>query len=133
MTICKQVSMALGVALRGGAGVMSDELFQTLLRELFQGHADNLRGLLQPLAAQQRKVRVFENLQRWVRFTGGDQGVARLMREVRQRHPEWSDALAPGLGLAMRRDGFFSRSLDGFNAAVILAGLEYISLLRVVD
>ncbi|MCO5762095.1 MAG: hypothetical protein NHG36_11370, partial [Chromatiaceae bacterium] len=35
---------------------MSDERFQSLLRELFQGHADHLRGLLQPLTAQQRKA-----------------------------------------------------------------------------
>lgn len=231
---------------------MSDDLFQVLLRELFQGHANKLRGLLQPLAAQQRKAlfdrfdelfevlnracryeqnarpvkladlyqairedpvaflrdrattlaapgalnnpqifqqrsydslmefygrlqllrvglagkggvssafkstsahpvrpqgfllsagrvlmdrpepwipeilaRVFENLQRWARFSGGDQGVARLMREARQQHPEWADALAPWLGVAMRRDGFFSRSLAGFDAAMILAGLEY--------
>ena len=231
---------------------MSDERFQTLLRELFQGHADKLRGVLQPLTAQQRKAlfeefgelfkmlnracryeqdarpaklsqlyeairddpvaflrdqattlaapgalnnlrvfeqrsydslmgfysrlqllqaglagkggvsgafkftsqhpvrtqgfilnagrilmdrpepwvpevlaRVFENLHRWLRFAGGDQGVARLMREARQQHPEWADTLAPWLGMAMRHDGFFTRSLFGFDAAMILAGLEY--------
>lgn len=231
---------------------MSDDWFQILLRELFQGHANKLRGLLQPLAVQQRKAlfeqfdelfevlnracryeqnarpakladlyqairedpvaflrdrattlaapgalnnpqvlqqrsydslmefygrlqllrvglagkggvssafkstsahpvrprgfllnagrilmdrpepwipevlaRLFENLQRWARFGGGDQGVARLMWEARQQRPEWADALAPWLGVAMRRDGFFSRSLAGFDAAMILAGLEY--------
>ena len=75
-------------------------------------------------------ARVFENLQRWARFAGGDQGVARLMLEARQQHPEWADTLAPWLGMAMRHDGFFTRSLltrslDGFDAAMILAGLEY--------
>ncbi len=231
---------------------MSDELFQSLLRELFQGHADKLRGLLQPLAAPQRKAlfeefgellkvlqracryqpeaksvklaqlyhailedpaaflrdqattlaapgmlnnpqilqqrsydslmefysrlqllqaglagkggvagafksssqhpvrtqgfilragrilldrpepwvretlaRVFENLQRWARFSGGDHGAARLMLAARQQHPEWADTLAPWLGMAMRWDGFFTRSLAGFDAAMILAGLEY--------
>ncbi|MCK7470315.1 MAG: hypothetical protein MZU95_05545 [Desulfomicrobium escambiense] len=230
---------------------MSDERFQSLLRELFQGHADHLRRLLQPLTAQQRALfeqfdelfkvlrracryeqdarpaklsqlyeairddpvaflrdqattlaapgalnnprvfeqrsydslmefysrlqllqaglagksgapsafkftsqhpvrtqgfilnagrilmdrpepwvpevlaRVFENLHRWLRFAGGDQGVARLMREARQQHPEWADTLAPWLGMAMRHDGFFTRSLFGFDAAMILAGLEY--------
>ncbi len=70
-------------------------------------------------------ARVFENLHRWLRFGGGNQGVARLMLEVRQQHPEWADTLAPWLGMAMRRDGFFNRSLGGFDAAMILAGLEY--------
>ncbi len=70
-------------------------------------------------------ARIFENLPRWMRFAGGDQGVARLMQEARQQHPEWADTLAPWLGAAMRRDGFFNRSLDGFDAAMILAGLEY--------
>ena len=41
----------------------SDELFQTLLRELFQGQEQALRGLLQPLTAQQRKA-LFEAVQR---------------------------------------------------------------------
>ena len=66
-----------------------------------------------------------QNLHRWARFAGGDQGVARLMSEARQQHPEWADTLAPWLGAAMRRDGFFTRSLHGFDAAMILAGLEY--------
>jgi hypothetical protein len=70
-------------------------------------------------------ARVFENLQRWMGLAGGDQGAARLMLEARQQHPEWADTLAPWLGMAMRRDGFFNRSLDGFDAAMILAGLEY--------
>ena len=70
-------------------------------------------------------ARVFENLHRWVRFAGGNQGVARLMLEVRQQHPEWADTLAPWLGMAMRHDGFFTRSLHGFDAPMILAGLEY--------
>lgn len=70
-------------------------------------------------------ARVFENLHRWLRFGGGNQGVARLMLEARQQHPEWADALAPWLGMAMRHDGFFTRSLHGFDAAMILAGLEY--------
>ena len=70
-------------------------------------------------------ARMFENLHRWARFAGGDQGVARLMSEARQQHPEWADTLAPWLGAAMRRDGFFTRSLHGFDAAMILAGLEY--------
>jgi hypothetical protein len=70
-------------------------------------------------------ARMFENLHRWARFAGGDQGVARLMSEARQQHPEWADTLAPWLGAAMRRDGFFTRSLRGFDAAMILAGLEY--------
>ena len=34
----------------------SDELFQPLLRELFQGRAQALRSLLQPLTARQRKA-----------------------------------------------------------------------------
>lgn len=70
-------------------------------------------------------ARVFENLHRWLRFGGGNQGAARLMLEVRQQHPEWADKLAPWLGMAMRHDGFFTRSLHGFDAAMILAGLEY--------
>ncbi|MEI2781866.1 MAG: hypothetical protein V9H25_11675 [Candidatus Competibacter sp.] len=35
---------------------MSDELFQTLLRELFEGDDDRLRDVLRPLTAEQRKV-----------------------------------------------------------------------------
>jgi hypothetical protein len=70
-------------------------------------------------------ARIFDNLPRWMRFAGGDQGVARLMLEIRQQHPEWADTLAPWLGAAMRRDGFLSRSLAGCDAAMILAGLEY--------
>lgn len=70
-------------------------------------------------------TRVFENMLSRARFTGGDQGVARLMLEARQQHPEWVDALAPWLGMAMRRDGFFSHALEGFDSAMILAGLDY--------
>ncbi|MEI2781867.1 MAG: DUF6493 family protein [Candidatus Competibacter sp.] len=70
-------------------------------------------------------ARVFERVLSRARFTGGDQGVARLMLEARQQHPEWRDALAPWLGMAMRRDGFFSHALKGFDSAMILAGLDY--------
>jgi hypothetical protein len=70
-------------------------------------------------------ARVFEQVLSRARFTGGDQGVARLMLEARQQHPEWADALAPWLGMAMRRDGFFSHALEGFDSAMILAGLDY--------
>lgn len=70
-------------------------------------------------------VRVFEQVLSRARFTGGDQGVARLMLEARQQHPEWADTLASHLGMAMRRDGFFSHALDGFDSAMILAGLDY--------
>ncbi len=70
-------------------------------------------------------ARVFERVLSRARFTGGDQGVARLMLEARQQHPEWRDALAPWLGMAMRRDGFFSHALEGFDSALILAGLDY--------
>lgn len=70
-------------------------------------------------------ARVFEQVLSRARFTGGDQGVARLMLEARQQHPEWTDALAPWLGMAMRRDGFFSHALKGFDSAMILAGLDY--------
>jgi hypothetical protein len=70
-------------------------------------------------------ARVFERVLSRARFTGGDQGVARLMLEARQQHPEWRDALAPWLGMAMRRDGFFSHALNGFDSAMILAGLDY--------
>ncbi|MBL8250396.1 MAG: hypothetical protein JNK31_01870 [Candidatus Competibacter sp.] len=70
-------------------------------------------------------VRVFEQVLKRMRFTGGDQGVARLMLEARQRHPEWADALTPSMGMAMRRDGFFSHQLQGFDSEMILAGLEY--------
>ncbi|MDS4071192.1 MAG: DUF6493 family protein [Candidatus Competibacter sp.] len=70
-------------------------------------------------------ARVFEQVLSRARFTGGDRGVARLMLEARQQHPEWEDALAPWLGMAMRRDGFFSHALKGFDSAMILAGLDY--------
>ncbi len=70
-------------------------------------------------------ARVFEQVLSRARFTGGDQGVARLMLEARQQHPEWADALAPYIGMAMRRDGFFSHALKGFDSAMILAGLDY--------
>ncbi|MDG4598228.1 MAG: hypothetical protein P9F75_21475 [Candidatus Contendobacter sp.] len=70
-------------------------------------------------------ARVFEQVLSRARFTGGDQGVARLMLEARQQHPEWADTLVPWLGMAMRRDGFFSHALKGFDSAMILAGLDY--------
>ncbi|HRD67159.1 MAG TPA: hypothetical protein PKY50_13520 [Candidatus Competibacter sp.] len=70
-------------------------------------------------------ARAFEHLQNRARFTGGDQGVARLMLEARQQRPEWADMLAPYIGMAMRRDGFFSHALEGFDSAMILAGLDY--------
>lgn len=35
---------------------MSDALFQTLLRELFEGDDDRLRDVLRPLTAEQRKA-----------------------------------------------------------------------------
>lgn len=70
-------------------------------------------------------VQVFTDLERRTRFAGADLGVAPLLREARQRHPDWADALAPHLGPAMRRDGFFRRTLDGYDADMILAGLEY--------
>lgn len=70
-------------------------------------------------------ARVFERVLSRARFTGGDQGVARLMLEARQQRPEWADALVPWLGMAMRRDGFFSHALEGFDSAMILAGLDY--------
>ena len=69
-------------------------------------------------------ARVFEHSLRRTRFAGGDQGVARLMLEARQRHPEWAETLAPYLGVAMRRDGFFSHALKDFDAAMIVAGLD---------
>ncbi|HCK81804.1 MAG TPA: DUF6493 family protein [Candidatus Competibacter sp.] len=68
---------------------------------------------------------VFEQVLSRARFTGGDQGVARLMLEARQQHPDWGETLAPYVGMAMRRDGFFSHALKGFDSAMILAGLEY--------
>ncbi|MCB1778937.1 MAG: hypothetical protein KDJ34_02370 [Candidatus Competibacteraceae bacterium] len=68
---------------------------------------------------------VFAGLENRTRFTGADLGVARLLQEARQRHPDWAEALAPHLGRAMRRDGFFSRTLNGYDAGMILAGLEY--------
>jgi len=70
-------------------------------------------------------VQVFTDLERRTRFAGADLGVAPLLREARQRYPDWADALAPYLGPAMRRDGFFRRTLDGYDADMILAGLEY--------
>lgn len=70
-------------------------------------------------------ARVFEQVLGRARFTGGDQGVARLMLEARQQHPEWADALTPYIGMAMRRDGFFSHALKGFDSAMILAGLDH--------
>jgi len=68
---------------------------------------------------------IFTDLERRTRFAGADLGVAPLLREARQRHPDWADALAPYLGPAMRHDGFFRRTLDGYDADMILAGLEY--------
>ena len=68
---------------------------------------------------------IFTDLERRTRFAGADLGVAPLLREARQRHPDWADALAAYLGPAMRRDGFFRRTLDGYDADMILAGLEY--------
>ena len=68
---------------------------------------------------------IFTDLERRTRFAGADLGVAPLLREARQRHPDWADALVPHLGPAMRRDGFFRRTLDGYDADMILAGLEY--------
>ncbi len=70
-------------------------------------------------------LRLFAEFQRWMRFSGGNNGVAILMMEVRQLHPDWSDALNLYLGKAMRWDGFFHRSLKRYDSAMILAGLEY--------
>ncbi|MCB1919827.1 MAG: hypothetical protein KDJ28_07610 [Candidatus Competibacteraceae bacterium] len=70
-------------------------------------------------------LQVFTDLEQRMRFAGADLGVALLMREARQRHPDWADALAPHLGRAMRRDGFFKRTLKGCDNDMILAGLEY--------
>lgn len=43
-------------------------------------------------------LRLFAEFQRWMRFSGGNNGVAILMMEVRQLHPDWTDALNPYLG-----------------------------------
>ncbi|MCC6136563.1 MAG: hypothetical protein LM550_06775 [Candidatus Contendobacter sp.] len=74
---------------------------------------------------QEVLVRVFAEFPRRTRFSGGEVGVAQLMQEALQRHPEWVEALAPSMGRAMRRDGFFDRSLARYDPAMILAGLEH--------
>ena len=70
-------------------------------------------------------LRLFAEFVHWLRRGGGNHGVAILMMEVRQLHPDWADALNPYLGKAMRWDGFFHRSLKRYDSAMILAGLEY--------
>ena len=74
---------------------------------------------------QETFIRVCEEFLHWTRFTGGDLGAAQLLQEALQRHPDWIRVLTPGMGRAMRRDGFFNRSLDRYDAAMILAGLDY--------
>ena len=68
---------------------------------------------------------VFEKLDWRSAFNIGPSGVARLMQMARQRHPEWSESLAPYLGKAMRWDGFDEQYLKTFESDMILAGLEY--------
>lgn len=75
--------------------------------------------------AQDALIQVFTDLEARLRFVGGGQGIAALMRIARQRHPDWAAGLAPYLGRAMRQDGFLNRKLDGYDAEMILAGLEY--------
>ena len=70
-------------------------------------------------------VRVFTEFPRWTRFSNGEIGVAQFMQEALQRHPDWVEAFAPSMGRAMRRDGFFDRSLARYDPAMILAGLEH--------
>lgn len=74
---------------------------------------------------QETFIRVCEEFLHWTRFTGGDLGAAQLLQEALQRHPDWIRVLTPGMGRAMRRDGFFNRSLDRYDAVMILAGLDY--------
>jgi hypothetical protein len=74
---------------------------------------------------QEVLVRLFTEFPRWTRFSNSEIGVAQLLQEALQHHPDWAEALAPGMGRAMRRDGFFDRSLARYDAVMILAGLEY--------
>ena len=73
---------------------------------------------------QETFIRVCEEFLHWTRFTDGDLGAAQLLQEALQRHPDWIRVLAPSMGRAMRRDGFFNRPLDRYDAAMILAGLD---------
>lgn len=74
---------------------------------------------------QEVLVRVFTKFPRWTRFSNGEIGIAQFMQEALRRHPEWREALAPNIGRAMRRDGFFDRALTRYDPAMILAGLDY--------
>ena len=88
---------------------MSDERFQTLLRELFEGDDDRLRDLLRPLTAEQRKAlferfgELFKVLHRACRYEREARPVklAELYRAIREDPVEFlrdraSSLAAPG-------------------------------------
>lgn len=77
------------------------------------------------LWVQQSFIRLSDEFPHWMRSPGGDLGAAQLMQEALQRHPDWISVLASGMGRMMRQDGFLNRTLDRYDAALILAGLDY--------
>lgn len=52
-------------------------------------------------------------------------GLALLLQELLEEHPDWSESFAPFMGPAMFWDGFASPDLSLFPAQMILAGLAY--------